>query len=133
MTGREATAAAVREAATRIVTMLNEVEAGVRPPRQAAPAFALHLRGALTRLHGHRGPVAELRRLVITPSDARTWELLAVCHRDGRVTVTSLRLQHTDQGAWLVTDLAHPRVRPGAGAHMSDQANPAGVGRRTRR
>lgn len=132
MTRDPATGAAVRDTAARIVTMLNEVEAGVRPPRQVTPLFALHLRGSLTRLHGPRGPVAELRRLVITPSGARTWELLAVCRREGRVTATSLRLCHTDDG-WLVTDLAHPRVQRDDGPHMSDPPSRPGVGHRARR
>jgi hypothetical protein len=132
MTADPPSAAAVRRTATRIVIMLNEVEAGVRPPRQVTPLFALHLRGALTRLHGSRRPVAELRRLVITARDLRTWELLAVCRREGRVTVTSLRLRRTPDG-WLVTDLAHPRVRPDAAPHMSDPATRAGFGARARR
>lgn len=123
---------AVRDTATRIVIMLNEVEAGVRPARQVTPLFALHLRGRLTRLRGRPGPVAELRRLVITPSGERTWELVAVCRREGRVTVTSLRLCRTE-GGWLVTDLAHPRVRPDARSHMSDPPSRSGVGRRPHR
>lgn len=123
---------ALRDTAARIVTMLNEVEAGVRPARQVTPLFALHLRGALIRLRGRPGPVAELRRLVITPSGAGTWELVAVCRREGRVTATSLRLCRTEAG-WLVTDLAHPRVRGDVAVHMSDPPSPAQVGRRGHR
>jgi hypothetical protein len=47
---------ALRDTAARIVTMLNEVEAGVRPARQVTPLFALHLRGTLIRLRGRPGP-----------------------------------------------------------------------------
>lgn len=132
MSGGQAIGPALRDTAARIVTMLNEVEAGVRPARQVTPLFALHLRGSLTRLRGRPGPVAELRRLVITPSGEHTWELIAVCRREGRVTATSLRLCRTE-GGWLVTDLAHPRVRPGAPPHMSDPPSRARVGRRPRR
>lgn len=110
---------AVRAAAARIVTLLNEVEAGLRPARQICPLFAVHLRGALRRVRPQPGPVAGLHRLVITTSVEGTYEVVAVCRRGRRFGAVGLRLSQSADG-WIVADVAHPRFPVDGGTTLSD-------------
>lgn len=106
--------AAVRAVAARIVMLLNEVEAGLRPARQVSPLFAVHLRGALRRARPTPGPVAGLHRLRISTSVDGAYEVVAVCRRGERYGAIGLRLTR-DVDGWVVTDVAHPwfPARPG--------------------
>lgn len=99
--------AAVRVAATRIVRMLNEVEAGLRPARQLHPLFAAHLRAVIPQVRSPQGPVGGVRRLVISATVAGAYEIVAIRHRAGRVDAIGLRLSRTGDD-WIVTDVAHP-------------------------
>lgn len=122
VTGVRSQRAAAGVVAVRVVQLLNEVEAGLRPARQICPLFALHLRGVIRRLQPRPGPVPELRRLAITTTVAGAYEIVAVCHRAGRFTATGLRLSHTGD-TWLVTDVARlpsDPAPPNAPAALSD-------------
>lgn len=100
---------AVRAAAERIVTLLNEVEAGLRPARLVCPLFAVHLRGVLRRARPTPGPVADVHRLLICTSVEGTYEVVAVCRRGERFGAVGLRLSRGEDG-WVVTDVAHPWI-----------------------
>lgn len=107
-------------AARWIVTMLNEVEAGVRPARLLCPLFAVHLRGAIRRTRPRPGPVADVHRLAILTGIDDAYEIVAVCRRGDRFAGVGLRLARHDDGRWLVTDVAHPHIRRPAGRPLSD-------------
>lgn len=117
--------AEVRSAAERVVRLLNEVEAGVRPAQQVTPMFAAHLRGALRRLRPAPGPVADLHRLVICSTVDGAYEIVAICRRHGRFVAMGLRLARSGP-AWTVTDVAHARLAVGGRPHMSDVPGPPG-------
>jgi len=95
--------------AHRVVVLLNEVEAGMRPARQISPILAVHLRGRMHRTRPERGPVASLRRLVVTRTGDGVYQVVAVCSRGVRVSATSLQLSRLDAN-WQITDVASPRV-----------------------
>lgn len=114
--------------ARRIVTMLNEVEAGLRPARLLCPLFAAHLRGAVRRTRPQPGPVAGVHRLAVASMVEGTYEVVAVCRRGDRFGALGLRLARADDGRWLVTDVAHPTIRPGRRPPLSD---PPGLPSRT--
>lgn len=107
-------------AARRIITMLNEVEAGLRPARLLCPLFAVHLRGAVRRARPQPGPVAGVHRLAIASMVDGAYEIVAVCRRGDRFGALGLRLSRADDGRWLVTDVAHPTIRPGQRPPLSD-------------
>lgn len=115
--------AAVR-AARRIITLLNEVEAGLRPARLLCPLFAVHLRGAVRRARPRPGPVAGLHRLAVASMIDGTYEIVAVCRRGDRFVAFGMRLAHVDDGRWLVTDVAHPTIRPRHRPPLSDPPGP---------
>ncbi len=119
MTSASARRAAVRAAAAHIVTLLNEVEAGVRPARQVSGLFAAHLRGAIRRARPQPGPVAALHRLVISSTVEGTFEIVAICRRGRRFGAVGLRLARNG-GGWVVTDVAHPRFPVNGRPALSD-------------
>lgn len=112
--------------AERIVRLLNEVEAGVRPARQLCPMFAVHLRGTIRRIRPRPGPVPELHRLVITSTAAGAYEIVAICQRAGRFQAIGLRLSRAGD-SWMVTDLARPPVAAGGRGATPLQPNDAGL------
>jgi len=112
--------AAAVTAARRIVTMLNEVEAGMRPARLLCPLFAVHLRGAVRRTRPQPGPVAGVHRLAVASVVDGAYDVVAVCRRGDRFGVLGMRLARADDGGWLVTDVAHPTIRPGHRPPLSD-------------
>ena len=111
---------AVATAAARIVTMLHEVEAGRRPARLLCPLFAAHLRGAIRRTPSRPGPVAGLHRLAVASSVDDAFEIVAVSRRGDRFDALGMRLARADGGGWVVTDVAHPTIRPGSLRPLSD-------------
>ncbi|HSJ46623.1 MAG TPA: Rv3235 family protein [Euzebyales bacterium] len=115
---------AALSAARRIVTMLNEVEAGLRPARLLCPLFAVHLRSAIRRTRPHPGPVAGVHRLAVASMVDGAYEVVAVCRRGDRFGAVGMRLSRADNGAWLVTDVAHPTIRPGSRPPLSDPPGP---------
>jgi hypothetical protein len=94
--------------AHRVVVLLNEVEAGLRPASQISPLLAVHLRSRMHRARPERGPVASLRRLVVMRTGDGEYQVVAVCARGGRVSATGLQLTRRD-AQWQVTDVASPR------------------------
>ncbi|CAN5913187.1 hypothetical protein BH23ACT10_BH23ACT10_09540 [soil metagenome] len=114
------------EVAVRVVRLLNEVEAGLRPARQVCPLFASHLHGAIRRTPSYPGPVPDLRRLVITTAVAGAYEVVAICHRAGRFRAIGLRLSRTPGDRWIVTDVVRPPGGRGgrSGAALSDPTGP---------
>jgi hypothetical protein len=100
--------------------MLNEVEAGLRPARLLCPLFAVHLRGAVRRTRAHPGPVAGVHRLAVASVVDGAYEIVAVCRRGDRFGALGMRLVRADDGGWLVTDVAHPNIRPRDRTPLSD-------------
>lgn len=100
--------AAAGVVAARVVRLLNEVEAGLRPARQVCPLFATHLHGAIWHTPTRPGPVFELRRLVLTTTVAGAYEVVAICHRAGQFRAIGLQLSRTARGRWIVTDVVRP-------------------------
>ena len=100
--------------------MLNEVEAGLRPARLLCPLFAPHLRGTVRRTRPQPGPVAGLHRLAVASTVDGAYEVVAVCRRGDRFGALGMRLARADDGGWLVTDVAHPAIRPGRRPPLSD-------------
>lgn len=115
---------AVATAAQRIVTMLHEVEAGLRPARLLCPLFAAHLRGAVRRTPARPGPVAGLHRLAVASCVDDAFEIVVVSRRGDRFDAFGMRLARADGGGWLVTDVAHPTIRPGPRPPLSDPTGP---------
>lgn len=99
----------IEAVAYRVVVLLNEVEAGLRPARQISPLFALHLRGRMQRARPQPGPVARLRRLVVTRTGDGVYQVVAVCTRGMRVSAIGLQLTRSPS-EWQVTDVVSPRV-----------------------
>lgn len=123
--GARSQRAAAGIAAVRVMRMLNEVEAGLRPARQICPLFAVHLRGVIRRMQPRPGPMPELRRLAITTTVPDAYEVVAICHRAGRFTATGLRLSHTGDD-WIVTDVARPPSHVATPEHTTGTVRPAG-------
>lgn len=111
--------AAAAAAAHRFVIMLNEIAAGVRPARAVFPLLATHLRGVIRQAPARPGPVADVHRLVVSPSVEGAYEIVAVCRRGRRFDAVGLRLVRSGD-AWRVTAVARPHHADDRTAHLSD-------------
>jgi hypothetical protein len=127
-TARDGTATPqITAVARRVVALLHEVEAGLRPARVVAPLLAPHLRGPLVRRGRAGGPVPHVRRLIVTAGGTDAWDVVAIRSHAGRVSALGLRLQRVAGRTWQVVDLAAPGAPLGCELTAARHPGPARV------